>query len=162
MANDLISLLATDFPDNTVGSITPAILRSYLTSLVGQMPALNFQLPSLNLHSSATDTTLAILLPSNVNRYLVDKIYLHNLSVGVSTNSATFGLYTAASGGGSTISTAQGLTLTSTATDTAANLQAITVSNNFAFNDATLYARIITASTIALTADLIVTIKPLT
>jgi hypothetical protein len=162
MANDLISLLTTDFPDNTVGSITPAILRSYMTTLVGQMPALNFKFTSLNLHSAASDNQVPILLPSNINRYLIDKIYLHNLSVGLSTCSATLGLYTGAAASGSTISTAQAVTLLSTTVDSANNLQALTVSNNFAFNDGTLYARVVNASSVALTADFIVTIKPLT
>lgn len=165
MASDLITLLATDFPDNTVGSITPAILRSYLTQLVQELPALRFTYPAVNLNSSATDNAVSILVPSGIGRYILDKAYLTNLSVGLNSNVGTFGLYTASGGLGSTLSTAATMTITSTSADTFGNLQLLALSTTGALNaltDTTLYGRVVAASSVAVTADLVLTIKPLT
>jgi hypothetical protein len=159
---DLITLLTTDFPDNTVGSITPAILRSYLTQFVGAGDGFRLTLSAVNLHAAATDNAITINLPSNINRFTVDKLFLENLSVGGSTCIGTFGLFTASGGLGSTVVTTTGVTILSTANDTVTNLQSVALTNIFASSDPTIYFRTITASSIALTCDVVLTIKPLT
>ena len=114
----------------------------------------SFALRAVNFNPSvATDVAISISIPTS--RYQVLNIVIGNASA--SLGAAAVGLFTAVGGGGVTIIGSTTLTVTSSLTDTAANMQAITSStaNTKAYNDATLQFRVIVAQGSAATADVI-------
>lgn len=148
-----------DFPDNTIGAITPAILRAFnqdmIDSTVG-IPAIRIGTIEVNIDFSvAGDTQINIVLPTGFTRFRVNDVILSGASGTLV--AATAGLFTAAGGGGVAIVTAaSAITVSTGAENTNNNCQAMTVNNSATqcYNVAALFFRV--AATVAQTGKLII------
>lgn len=131
------------------------MLVSTVHSYVGTARAINF-------NAANTDTSVPIVLPTGVSRYVVRAVFLNNASASIST--ATVSVRTGAGGTGATIAAAQAITVTATATDTANNTQSLTLTGatTMAYNDTVLFVRVGTAQGSAATADVRIIVDYLT
>lgn len=121
-------------------------------------------LRSVNFNSANTDNALTIILPPGITNYLIPAIYISNASASITT--ATFGIFSAVSGGGSAIFTAgQAITVSTASANTANNTMVISPatfgSTTQSINFSTLYFRVGTAEGSAATADVVFQILPL-
>ncbi len=142
------------------------VLRSDATNFLSAQlnsadisPALvytGFKITAVNFNSGNTDNAINIVFPTGYTRWLLSGINICHPSTTMST--ATFGFFTAAAGGGTALITPSPTTVsfTSTAENTAGNLQ---IPTRFAavgtttFNVSTIYFRIVNAQGGAATAD---------
>lgn len=121
-----------------------------------------FKAAGVNFNSANTDTSISIILPTGVTRYIFNALRVYNASGTLTT--ATAGLFSGAGGTGTTVYANQALTVSTSADNTANNTQLLTVTvtttttnNNFS----TLFFRVGTAQGTATTADVLLTIIPL-
>lgn len=122
---------------------------------------LRFVVTGVNFNSANIDTAIAITLPPGTTRYAVANVRISNASASLTTSTA--GVFTGAGGTGVAICTTGAVTVSASATDTNNNMQAMTVNNvsSEAYNDATIYFRVVTPQGSAATADVILVIVPL-
>jgi hypothetical protein len=116
----------------------------------------------INVNSANTDNSIGITLPSSADRYAVESVIISNASHSLST--ATCGLFTSSSAGGTAIVTGgSAITVTATTDETNNNMQSLTVArqNTESYTAQTLYFRIGTAEGAAATGDVTITIRPL-
>jgi hypothetical protein len=121
-----------------------------------------FTLTGVNMNSAATDNAIAISLPQDSTTYKVNSVVVWGASGTLTT--ATAGLFTAVSGGGTGICADQALTPTSGTANTNLNSQALTLfANNVttSFKATPLYFRVGTGQGVAATANVTVTIQVL-
>lgn len=147
---------------STTGNISLTSVGSGQAALASYVGFIRIALTGVNFNSANTDNPVTITLPTGISRYTVQAVKLSNASASIST--ATIGVFTATGGGGQTIAATQAVTVTATATDTVNNAQTLTITNsaNEAYNDTTLQVRIGNAQGSAATADVILTIVPMT
>ncbi len=143
---------------------------TFNTSIVGGSLTLPSALPincrtvaSVNFNSANTDTSIPITLPPGYTRYRVNQIIISGASASIGT--ATWGLFTAAAGGGVAISAAgQATGVTSAAENTAANMAvtapATLAQNTTSLNAATLFFRVGTAQGSPATATVTIIYSP--
>lgn len=118
----------------------------------------------VNFNSGNTDTAIPVALPPGFSRYMVSSVRISNPSGTLTTS--TFGLYTAASAGGTALITAGTACTISTASEgTANNSQTVAATNSTTrshsiTNTPTLYFRIATAQGSAATADVLIAFIP--
>lgn len=149
--------------DNAViGGTTPAA-GTFTTLLAGNLAQYTIKATGVNFNSANTDTSIAVSLPPGVTNYQIASVRLANASASIST--ATFGLFSAAAGGGTAIiaNNAFAITVTSASANTNNNSQTVTPTNSAtqSWNFANLFFRVGTAQGSAATADVIITIVPL-
>ena len=112
----------------------------------------------INANAGTTDTAIPITVPSLLSgggTYYLEKVVLSNASVSLTT--ATAGVFTAASGGGTALASDQALsTLTHAALNAAGSAFSMTLATGAttgALNASTLYFRVGTAQGAAATVD---------
>lgn len=129
--------------------------------LLGGQDQLRYTIKGVNFNSATTDNAIAISLPSTVTTYSIAACYVWGASHTLTT--ATAGLFSAASAGGTAICADQALTPTSGTADTALNLQSLTIATagtNTCFTTAkTLYFRVGTAESATATGNVTVLIN---
>jgi len=122
---------------------------------------LRFVIKGVNFNSATTDNPIAITLPVGTTTYSVNSVFIWGASHTLTT--ATAGLFSAASGGGTAICSDQALTPTSGTADTNLNYQEMTratAAANTCFTTAKiLYFRIGTAESAAATANVTLVIN---
>lgn len=160
--------ITTNLPDNTVGTITPAVLRTMLQNMVdshadlSSAGLLQVTLTAVNFNSTNTDNVITIpALPSGYTRYQVDSCRISGASASITT--ATCGLFTATAAGGTAIVTsATAITVSTASESTNNNMQSLTINNTgtMSFTNATLQFRVQTAQGSAATANVTLYIKP--
>lgn len=125
----------------------------------GVMPFLKFRLTGVNFNSATTDNPLTLHLPFGVTQYSIQNIKIINASHTLVT--ATVGVFTAASAGGTTVAADQAITVTSATANTNNNTMSLTITNpnTTCFQATTLYVRIGTPESAAATGDVVVTIQ---
>jgi len=138
-------------------------LAKIVASMGANAPApgpMTFTARSVNLNATG-DTGIAIVLPTGYTRYKITDVTVAHASIALST--ATLGVYTAVSAGGQAIVTTAALSaITATTDNTAANMLSMTIADTTGSTTAqTLYAHVGTAQGAAATADVSVTIIPL-
>lgn len=110
---------------------------------------------AVNFNSANTDTAITIVLPTGYTRWKAHIINITHPSIAMGT--ATFGVFTATSGGGVAIVTAGASTagLTSAAENTNGNSIQPTINNaaTISYNISPIYFRVGTAQGVAATAD---------
>jgi len=122
------------------------------------------KLVGVNFNTANSDNPMAIVLPTGYTRWRCHAVVITRPSITMGT--ATFGLFTATSGGGVAIIPAGAVTtgLTSTAENTNGNMISPALTNNTttSFNVPTVYFRVGTAQGAAATADveLLYTVHP--
>lgn len=105
------------------------------------------------------DTIIPISLPDVYARYFLDSIRINGASGIIST--ATFGLFSAASGGGTAlISSGTAITITTNAENTANNAQINNGPTDRTFNFSTLFFRITNPQGTAKTANVQIVLAP--
>jgi len=116
---------------------------------------------AINFNSANTDNAITVSLPPGITRYVVFRIFIGNASASIST--ATAGVFTGAGATGQTMAATQALTVTATAADTNNNNMAMTGTNanTMAYNDTTIYFRVVNPQGSAATADVTLIIHPL-
>ena len=117
----------------------------------------------MNFNSANTDTQIPVILPAGYTRYLVSTIRISGASASLTT--ATFGVFTATGGGGTTILTTTSCTVSTASDGTANNLQSVasgvsTVSFTLS-GFPNLYFRVVAAEGSAATANVEIQIVPL-
>jgi hypothetical protein len=135
---------------------------SSLYTIAGPDTYLSFLVRGVNFNSANTDTPISIPLPPGVTNYHVSILMIANASQTLTT--ATFGLFTAAAGGGvAIIPAATAITVASSAANTNNNSQTNTptTTNTQSYNATTLFFRVGTAEGAPATGDIIVSIRPL-
>jgi hypothetical protein len=117
------------------------------------------ELTGVNFNAATTDHAVAITAPTAY--YTVEGVIILNASHTLTT--ATGGLFTAVSGGGTPIAADQALTVTGAAVGSVNSAMSLTVTDAplTTLNAGTLYFRIGTAEGAAATADVKVRCKPL-
>lgn len=137
-----------------------------LTNLVNAVYSLGtISIVSKGINFNSTgDTTINIALPTGYTRYVVNSAYISNASHTLA--SASVGIFTAVSGGGQTVATAQTPTVTATADATNNNAMALSLTNasteSYAVaTESVLYFHVATGEGSAATADVTVVITPL-
>jgi hypothetical protein len=121
-----------------------------------------FNLTAVNFNSANTDNAISIVLPTGTSRYRINAVIISGASASIST--ATFGLFSATGGGGTTLATAQAITITSASENTNNNMQVFTNIlnvNSSSYNFATVYFRVQTAQGSAATANVSFEVNPL-
>ena len=116
----------------------------------------------INFNATNTDTSIAIPLPTGFTHYVIDSIRIVDASASIST--ATCGVFTAASGGGTPIVTSgSSITITTASANTNNNAQSLTVNNasTLAYNLANVFFRVQNPEGSAATATVIIHIVPL-
>jgi Major tropism determinant N-terminal domain len=111
---------------------------------------------------TAADTAIPITLPTGVTHYQIDSVTIAKASV-APTSAARVGLYTAASQGGVNLAAQQAVnTITSPLENTNDNSVRLALVNNttITVNAANLFFNVGTINGAALTADVIITIRP--
>lgn len=117
---------------------------------------------SVNFNVANSDTTFPIVLPAGFTKFMVTSVIIANPSVAI--NTCTFGLFTAAAGGGVPIvAGGTAVTVSSASDNTNNNSQATTPTNaaTQSFNVAALFFRVGTAKGSAATATVLIHIRPL-
>lgn len=147
VVNDIIMGIQSPLGSSQVGNPSASISN------------IKIKMTGINFNSAASDNIITFTLPPAIKRYVVDSVYINNASHTLAT--ATLSVRTGAGGTGATIAADQAITVTATATDTANNVQALTLTgaNTMAYNDTTLYFRVGTAEGAAATADVIIILK---
>lgn len=120
-----------DFPDNTIGSITPAILRAFnqdmIDTAVGVMSAQVAATVVVDF-SVAGDTPIPIVLPAWATRFRINSVEINGASGSLA--AATAGLFTLAAGAGVAIVTAaSAITVSTGSANTNNNAQGMTINN---------------------------------
>lgn len=148
--------------NNTILSAAPSDLTVAQVLALLPIGMLNFKITGVNFNSANTDTTIAITLPAGVTRWMLNGIRIVHASGSIST--ATAGVFSGAGGTGTTIAATQALTITSASADTNNNAMTMTLTNQTTtwFDYTTLYFRVSVAQGSAQTADVILTIIPMT
>lgn len=121
-----------------------------------------FVLSAVNFNLANTDNIITVTLPTGFSRYVVESVRISGASASIST--ATAGLFTASGGGGVAIVTgATAITVTSAADATNNNTMsfAINNSNTESYTAGTLFFRTAAAQGSAATANVTLTIIPL-
>lgn len=139
---------------NTNGSTTYASVP-----LSNHMGIIRVAITGVNLNSANTDNAITIPLPPGVARWRINSVFVHNASLSLTT--VTAGVFTGTAASGQTIAATQALsTVTATAADTNNNLMGMTLTNaaSMAYNDTTVYFRVVTAQGAAATADIVLDI----
>lgn len=118
---------------------------------------------AVNFNSANSDTQLAIKLPTGYTRYRINQIIISGASATITT--ATWGLFTAAAGGGTAISAAgQPITVSSASESTVNNMMVVapaSITQNLqSFNNTTLFFRVGTAQGSAATATVTIIYSP--
>lgn len=116
----------------------------------------------VNFNSANTDTTIPVTLPTGVSNYQIASVRIANASASIST--ATYGLFSAAAGGGTAIiPSPQAITVTTAGANTNNNSLTATPTNSGtqSWNFSNLFFRVVTAQGSAATADVIITLVPL-
>jgi len=115
---------------------------------------------SVNLNA-AGDTAVPVILPTGFTRFQVNSVVVAHASTSLTT--ATLGVYTAASAGGLAIVTTAALSgITATTESTAANMLSMSVADtNGSTNVKNLYIHVGTAQGAAATADVMISITPI-
>lgn len=119
---------------------------------------------NVNFNSANTDTAIPVSLPPGFTRYMVSSVRISNSSGTLTTS--TFGLYTAASAGGTALITANTACTISTSSDgTANNSQTVAATNSTTRSHSisgtpTLYFRIATPQGVAATATVLIALIP--
>lgn len=123
------------------------------TTTVGSLVRLRYQALGVNFNAANSDTAFTLNLPSGITRYFVNIIRITHASGTLTT--ATFGVFTAVGGGGTTILTGQAITVSTGAENTANNGQTVNPAtvNTQTYNAAQLFFRVQTAQGVAATAD---------
>lgn len=154
------------FSGETIASATwNSIGTDYATafSTPGRTGGLRIASRTVNFNPSVTvDVTISIPLPVGSSRYIVERVQLANASANIST--AKVNLFTGAGGTGTAIvGSSTAVTVTTSASDTANNTQALTINSGdtISYNDTSLFFRITTPQGSAATADVILFIKAL-
>lgn len=140
--------------NNFTGSFT--INSAFTGSLVAKLTGVNF-------NSANTDNSIAIPLPSGFTRYRVSSIIISNSSLATLTT-CTFGIFTAASGGGiAIVASATACAITSNTNATSGNGQAPSLALNSAtsFTNTPLFFRVQTAQGATATADVSIFYSPI-
>ena len=112
--------------------------------------------------NSVADTTIPIVLPTSETRYRVTDVTISGASGTLTT--ATFGLFTAAAGGGvALIAGATAITVNTASANTNNNMQVVQPANpnTQSFNVANLFFRVTNPQGVAATADVSITIEPM-
>lgn len=153
---------ATNSNLNLFAKGTGTIQGGSLTS-VAALPINCRTVAAVNFNSANSDTSLPIALPPGYTRYRINQIIISGASASIST--ATWGLFTAAGGGGTAISAAgQTISVTTASENTGNNMLVVapaTINQNLqSFNAATLFFRVGTAQGSAATATVTVTYTP--
>ncbi len=164
----LATEIAADSPDNTTGTITPAFLRTMLGDIVDSYAdissagAMQIKLSAVNFNSANTDNAITIpTLPSGYTRYQIEGCRISGASASITT--ATCGLFTATAAGGTAIVTsATAITVSTASESTNNNMQSLTINNSttMSFTNATLQFRVQTAQGSAATANVTLSIRP--
>lgn len=155
-----------NFADNSIGAITPALLRAFeqdiIDSTVGLPNALISMKVLVDFNAGNTDTQIPITLPAGVTRYRVLFAIISGASQTLTT--ATAGLFTQAAGAGvAVITAATAITVATAAENTNNNSQVMNINNlsTECYNVATLFWRVATAQGVAATGTVTLTIQPL-
>lgn len=165
-----ISGSETAAPGQTIASATwNAIFTDIATALTtlgqgGVFPVGKYlvAVKGISFNLANTDNAVAITLPPGTTNYRIEQAIIANASTTL--NPATVGLYTATGAGGFAIVTSStAVTVTSSASNTANNMQVLTVNNqsNQSYSLGTLQLRTQTVSGVNATADVILYIQPL-
>lgn len=135
-------------PSASPNAIVPAFVRYALTGI--------------NFNSATTDNPIAITLPPGMARWRIQYVHITNASASIST--ATLGVFTGAGGTGQTIAADQAITVTQSAANTNANMQNLALTNGAteAYSVTQIFIRVGTPQGSAATADVTITIVPLT
>lgn len=114
----------------------------------------------VDFNSANTDTPLPIVLPPGYSRYLVTGVRISGASASLTT--ASFSLYTAPAAGGTAILSTTTSTVNTASEGTNNNAQNAVPStaNSQSYNGNTLYFRVITPQGSAATANITLTIIP--
>lgn len=123
---------AANFADNTIGAITPALLRAFeqdmIDTAVGIMPSQTSLASILVDFSVAGDNQIPISLPAWATRFLVNSVRLDNASGNLS--AATAGLFTQAGGAGvAPVAGGTAITVVTAAENTNNNTQNFAITN---------------------------------
>jgi hypothetical protein len=152
-----VDMAGCDLIVNTIstGASTPGAAGTNLNAT----PAyIRVTAKGLNFNSASTDNAISFALPTGTTTYKVEFVTVWGASHTLTT--ATAGLFTAASAGGVAIVANGALTPTSGTTDTALDMQSLTIASaTTAFTDTTLYFRIGTAEGAAATANVTLTLR---
>jgi len=143
--------------DVVTGSNTPNVLTSG-----GGSPHVRLSLIGVNFNSATTDNPITVNLPTGSTTYKVSAVAVWGASHSLTT--ATAGLFTAASGGGTAICADQALTPTSGTANTNLNTQDLTMAANdatTAFTSPTLFFRVGTPEGAAATGNVTVLLRTL-
>jgi hypothetical protein len=129
-------------------------------SNVTAMPSLFvYKLTGVNFNSANSDNSVTITLPSGYTRYQVSVATVSHASASLTTS--TWGVFSAAAGGGVAIIGNAACTVSATADATANNFQSSPGSATTSFTTSTLFFRIGTAQGSAATADVTIVVRVL-
>lgn len=123
------------------------------STTVGGPVRARYQATAVNFNSGNTDTTFTLNLPSGVTRYIVSTVRISHASASLTTS--TFGLFTAASGGGVAIMTGVANTISTASESTNNNAMGTAPATGAtqSYNASQLFFRVQTAQGTAATAD---------
>jgi uncharacterized membrane protein YphA (DoxX/SURF4 family) len=153
------------------GNVTPTHLASWTTdgviqdagfSFANTYAVLSVTAQQINFNSANTDNAIVINLPAGFTRYRITRILITGATASIST--ATCGVFTAQSAGGTAIVTsATAITVTQTAGDTNHNMQSLTINNQdtMFFVDGVIYFRVQGAQGSAALANVTVFYEPM-
>lgn len=143
----------------TAGAQNPSAGGNLQSPPGGAMGLVKYTLRGINFNSATTDNAISLLFPTGAKNYVVDKIYITNASGTLTT--ATVGVFSAASAGGTTLAADQAITVTSGTANTALNTQALTLSPaaTICFNFKQMFIRIGTPQGVAATADVTIELR---
>ena len=170
LGNDTLYVADIVYGDTTPGNLSGTSLTTMLgtdtsslatltTATTTNLAAQRFTITGVNMNAATTDHAITLTLPAGATTYVVDSVSLWGASHTLTT--ATAGLFTAASGGGTGICADQAITNTSGTANTNLNYQALTLAANDAttcFTASPLYFRVGTAEGAAATANVTLTI----
>jgi hypothetical protein len=153
------------------GTVTPGHLTSWVTdgvigdagiAIAATYGVFNSTVLGTNFNSSNTDFPLPIQLPVGFTRYRLHDILISGATA--SLTGCTCGVFTQASGlGQAVVTSGTAVTVSSTAADTANNMQMLTLNNQntIAWSDTTLYFRVQNSQGSPAFANITVNYEPL-
>lgn len=128
-----------------------------------QLATMRVKLTGVNFNAANNDNAITLPLPSGYSRYVVERIYVGNVSASITT--ATAGMFSAAGGGGTTLVTTAAMTVSTAAANTANNNQILTGTNAWAFgvasNFTSAFFRTVTPQGSAATGDVTIIYTPI-
>lgn len=154
--------LAVDTTNNRLVVQDGVTQGGWAAAKLSEVARLRIELTGVNFNSANTDNAVAVPIPPGYSTYLVSACYICGASGTLTT--ATCGLFTAQSAGGTAIvTTGTAVTVSTASANTNNNTQSLTINNTStqSYDFATLYFRVQTPEGTAATADVILFVIPL-